>query len=68
VASPVLFVKKLGGGLYLCIDFCALNNVTVKDRYPLLLTTKTLNNLQGMKFFTKIDIISTFNNVCMKSG
>ncbi|RYF06361.1 MAG: hypothetical protein EOO77_27005, partial [Oxalobacteraceae bacterium] len=68
VASPVLFVKKPGGGLRLCIDFRALNNVSVKDRYPLPLTTETLNNLQGMKFFTKIDIISAFNNVCMKSG
>ena len=68
VASPVLFVKKPGGGLRLCIDFRALNNVSVKDRYPLPLTTETLNNLQGMKFFTKIDIISAFNNVRMKSG
>lgn len=68
VASPVLFVKKPGGGLRLCIDFRALNNVTVKDRYPLPLTTETLNNLQGMKFFTKIDIISAFNNVRMRPG
>lgn len=68
VASPVLFVKKPGGGLRLRIDFRALNNVTIKDRYPLPLTTETLNSLQGMKFFTKIDIISAFDNVRMKSG
>ena len=45
VASPVLFVKKPGGGLRLCIDFRAINNLTVKDRYPLPLTIETLNNL-----------------------
>jgi hypothetical protein len=45
VASPVLFVKKPGGGLRLYIDFRALNNVSIKDRYPLPLTTETLNNL-----------------------
>ncbi|KAI7137118.1 hypothetical protein KC316_g16709, partial [Hortaea werneckii] len=68
VASPVLFVRKPGGGLRLCIDFRAVNNVTVKDRYPLPLTTETLNNLKGMRYFTKIDIISAFNNVRMKEG
>ncbi|KAF6515026.1 hypothetical protein HZS61_006160 [Fusarium oxysporum f. sp. conglutinans] len=34
VASPVLFVKKPGGGLRFCVDYRALNNITVKDRYP----------------------------------
>lgn len=68
VASPVLFVKKPGGGLRLCIDFRAINNVSVKDRYPLPLTKETLNNLQGMKYFSKIDIVSAFNNIRMKEG
>ncbi|GIZ39392.1 hypothetical protein CKM354_000277800 [Cercospora kikuchii] len=68
VASPVLFVKKPGGGLRLCVDYRAINELTVKDRYPLPLTTETLNNLSGMKYFTKIDIISAFNNVRMKEG
>ena len=66
--SPVLFVKKLGGGLRLCMDYCALNEVLVKDRYPLPLIKETLNNLEGMKYFTKIDIISAFNNVRIKEG
>jgi len=68
VASPVLFVKKPGGGLRLYIDFRAINNVSVKDRYPLPLIKETLNNLKGMKYFSKIDIISAFNNVRMKEG
>jgi len=68
IASPVLFVKKPGGGLRLCIDFRAINNVSVKDRYPLPLVKETLNNLKGMKYFSKIDIISAFNNVRMKEG
>jgi len=44
-ASPVLFVKKPGGGLRLYIDFRAINNILVKDRYPLPLIKETLNNL-----------------------
>ena len=68
IASPVLFVKKPGGGLRLCIDFRAINNVSGKDRYPLPLIKETLNNLKDMKYFSKIDIISAFNNVRMKEG
>ena len=67
-ASPVLFVKKPGGGLRFCVDYRALNAITVKDRYPLPLTKETLNNLKGMKYFTKIDIISAFNNLRIKKG
>ncbi|KAG0158308.1 hypothetical protein PDIDSM_5821 [Penicillium digitatum] len=67
-ASPVLFVKKPGGGLRFCVDYRALNAITVKDRYPLPLTKETLNNLKGMKFFTKIDIISAFNNLRIAKG
>jgi hypothetical protein len=68
VTSLVLFVKKPGRGLRLYIDFRAINNVSVKDRYPLPLVKETLNNLKGMKFFSKIDIISAFNNVRIKEG
>jgi hypothetical protein len=68
VTSPVLFVKKPGGGLRLCMDYRALNEISVKDRYPLPLIKETLNNLEGMKYFTKIDIISAFNNIRMKEG
>ena len=50
------------------MDYRALNEVSVKDRYPLPLIKETLNNLQGMKHFLKIDIISAFNNVRMKEG
>lgn len=68
-ASPVLFVKKDGGkSLRLCMDYRGLNAVSVKDRYPLPLTKETLNNLKGMMYFSKIDIISAFNNIRMKAG
>lgn len=68
VASPVLFVKKPGGGLRFCVDYRALNNVTVKDRYPLPLINESLNNLAGMRYFSKIDIVSAFNNIRIRKG
>jgi transposase InsO family protein len=66
-ASPVLFVKK-GDGLRLCIDYRGLNAITVKNRYPLPLFKETLNNLQGSKYFTKLDVVSAFNRVRIAKG
>ena len=34
-AAPVLFVKKPGGGLRCCVDYCGLHDLTIKNKYPL---------------------------------
>ena len=67
-ASPVLFVKKPGGGLRFCVDYRGLNAITVKNRYPLPLISETLNRLCRAKVFTKLDIISAFNRLRIKEG
>jgi hypothetical protein len=67
-ASPVLFVKKPDRGLRFCVDYRSLNNISVKDWYPLPLVKESLNNLKGIKYFSKVDIIAAFNNVRMKAG
>ena len=58
-AAPVLFVKKPGGGLQFCMDYCSLNKITRKDCYPLPLIQETLNSISKAKFFTKLDVIAT---------
>jgi hypothetical protein len=65
---PVLFVSKPDGSLRLCMDYCGLNAVSKKDRYPLPLTKETLNSLKGMRYFLKVDIIAAFNNIYIKKG
>jgi len=64
-SSPILFVKKLNGSLRFCVDYRKLNSITKKDRYPLPLIDETMAQLQGAKFFTKLDIITAFNNLRM---
>lgn len=64
-AALILFVFKSRRGLCLCMNYWGLNAITVKDCYLLPLTKKTLNNLKRMQFFSKIDIVSAFNKVCM---
>ena len=42
IASPMLFVRKPGGGLRFCVDYRKLNAMTRKNRYPLPLIEETL--------------------------
>lgn len=67
-ASPVLFVRKPGGGLRFCVDYRALNAITRRDRYPLPLIRETLNQLSQAKWFTKLDVIAAFNKIRIKEG
>ena len=45
--APVLFVKKNDGSMRLCIDYRGINNVTIKDKYPLPRIDELLDQLQG---------------------
>ena len=67
-ASPVLFVKKPGGGLHFCVDYRALNAITVKNRYPLPLIKETLECVCKAKIFSKINFIAAFNKLRIKKG
>jgi hypothetical protein len=44
-AALVLLVRKLGRGVRFCVDYRGLNELSVKDRYPLLLIRETLRNI-----------------------
>lgn len=68
MASPVFFVKKKDGKLRLIQDYRKLNNITVKNRYPLPLATDIINKLRGAKIFTKFDIRWGYHNIRIKEG
>ena len=67
-AFSVIFVKKPEGDLRLCVDYRGLNNLTVKNRYPLPLIRETLNLLASSVIFIKLDIIAAFNKLRMAEG
>jgi hypothetical protein len=46
--------------LRLCIDFRKLNDITLKDSFPLPRIDDTLNKLNGAKFFTTLDLESGY--------
>ena len=64
-ATPVLFVRKPGKGFRLCVNYRALNAITVKNKYPLPLIQETLDRLAKAKYFTKLDIMAVFNKLRM---
>ena len=61
--APILFVPKKDGGLRLCVDYKGLNKVTVKNRHPLPLVSKTLDRLTGAKVFTKLDLKDAYHRI-----
>ena len=67
-AAPVLIVKKPGGGLRVCVDYRALNALTVKNRNAPPLIRETLARLSSAKIYSKFDIVAAFNEVRIKEG
>jgi len=66
MAAPVFFIKKKDGSLWLVQDYRALNSMTVKNKYPLLLISELVSQLRRARYFTKLDVYWGFNNVRIK--
>ena len=66
--APILFAKKPDGGLRLCVDYRGLNNLTIKNRYPLPLVGESLDRLGRAQKFSKIDLTWAYNRVRIKRG
>ena len=66
--SPVLFVKKPDGSLRFCVDYQKLNNITVKNRYPLPLISELFDRIKNAKYFTRLDIQEAYHQIRVALG
>lgn len=67
-AAPVLIVKKPDGGIRICVDYRALNALTIRNRNAPPLIKDTLARLCAAKIYSKFDIIAAFNEIRIKKG
>ena len=66
--APIFFVKKSDGSLRFCVDYRELNEMTIKNRYPLPLIQETLARLQKARWYTKLDLRDGYYHLCIAKG
>ena len=64
-ASPVVLVTKRDGSLRLCVDYGKVNDLLIKDSYPLPRIDDSLDALSGAKWFSTLDLPNGYWQVPM---
>jgi hypothetical protein len=67
-SSPTVMVMKKEGSLHMCPNFCALNKLTIKDKFPTPVIDDLLDELSGAQLFTKLDLRYGYQQICMKEA
>ena len=67
-ATPILFDQKLDGFFQLCVNYQGLNNLTIKNRYPLLLIGELLDRLGKARQFIQLNLTSAYHQMRICKG
>ena len=65
-AALCFYIPKKDGSLWLVQDYRKLNQVTIKDKTPLLLIGEVIDKLKKAKYFNKLNLIWGYNNIWIK--
>ena len=66
--SPVVLVRKKDNSYRFCVDYCALNQKTVRWRYPLPVIEDVLDRLVKGQVYTTIDLRSGYHQIRIRAG
>ena len=61
--SPIIFVDKRDGTTRLCVDYRKLNDVTIKNKYPLPKIEDLFDQMNGARVFSKIDLRTGYHQL-----
>ena len=61
--ASILFVTKKDGSLRMCVDYRALNQLTIKDRSPLPRIDDLLSQMNGATIFSSLDLAQGFHHI-----
>ena len=66
--APVLFVEKKDGTQRMCVDYRSLNEVTIKNKYPLPRIEDLFDQMKGASVFSKIDLRSGYHQLKIRES
>jgi hypothetical protein len=66
--APILFVGQKDGTLRMCVDYRALNKLTVKNKYPMPRIDDLLDTLAGSSYFSTLDLASGYHQIKVKEA
>jgi hypothetical protein len=64
----VLFVEKKDKSMRMCVDYRSLNEVTIKNKYPLSRIDDLFDQLKGAKYFSKVDLRSGYHQLKIRES